>query len=86
MSCTVYILPISRTLLPWQDVYAGHSLGGALAYLAAFDLAKIQKELAPSRENKTVCYTFGAPRIGNFVFKAEFEASVLNFWIHTFTG
>ena len=48
---------------PQSDVVlAGHSLGGALAYIAAVDLA-LNEGI-----NATVSYTFGQPRVGNEAF------------------
>ena len=40
-------------------MHAGHSLGGALATLASYDL----KQVLPDRAQLS-CYTFGAPRTG----------------------
>ena len=42
-------------------VLAGHSLGGALATLAACD---IRKEIPELQDKDIMCYTFGAPRTG----------------------
>ncbi len=53
---------------------AGHSLGGALATLAAYDLAA---ELGLSHVQ---CITFGAPRVGNSVFVADYNRHVPNTW------
>ena len=48
---------------PEKKVYiTGHSLGGALAILAAYDLAQLYAT------RTFVIYTFGCPRIGNHVF------------------
>ena len=57
----------------------GHSLGGALATLAAFD---IRKQLLESGQNEAqvVCYTFAAPRTGNHAFAREFNAVVPDTW------
>ena len=57
----------------------GHSLGGALATLAAFD---IQKQLlaANQRDARVVCYTFAAPRTGNHAFAREYNAVVPDTW------
>ena len=41
---------------------AGHSLGGALATLAAYDITKGCQNVA------VACYTYGAPRTGNHAF------------------
>jgi predicted lipase len=50
---------------------AGHSLGGALAQLAAIDIARgAQQQLL---HVKIFCYTFGSPRVGNHAFAAEYN-------------
>lgn len=53
----------------------GHSLGGAIATLCAYTLYKEAR-----RENYThpvpVVYTFGMPRVGNSVFRAEYNKRV----------
>ena len=52
---------------------AGHSLGGALATLAALDV----KNLCKAREQLDVTlYTFGAPRTGNHAFAWDVAAKV----------
>ena len=58
---------------------AGHSLGGALATLAAID---IRKELLVRQLGKTkvVCYTFAAPRTGNHAFAREYNNVVPDTW------
>ncbi len=53
---------------------AGHSLGGALATLAAHDLQ------AEFRFPNLHCYTFGAPRTGNHAFAAESSRLVSETW------
>ncbi len=53
---------------------AGHSLGGALATLAAHDL---QAEFGFPHLH---CYTFGAPRTGNHAFAAETSRLVPETW------
>ncbi|KAK9817845.1 hypothetical protein WJX72_003000 [[Myrmecia] bisecta] len=55
----------------------GHSLGGALATLAAFD---IQAACPCINKLNLSCYTFGAPRTGNYAWAKEFEAAVPNMW------
>ena len=61
---------------------AGHSLGGALATLAAFDLVRSCKSLNSSQGPATdpICYTFGAPRLGNHAFAHLFNTTVPNTW------
>jgi predicted lipase len=57
---------------------AGHSLGGALAQLAAHDIAT-----AAAKQGLTVsvgCYTFGAPRVGNHAFANEYNKLVPHTW------
>ncbi|KAK9828849.1 hypothetical protein WJX72_002401 [[Myrmecia] bisecta] len=52
----------------------GHSLGGAMATLAAYD---VQKEFGFAR---LACYTVGAPRTGNHSFAREYNKVVPNTW------
>ena len=71
----VYLLAISRTAnLGTWCCCAGHSLGGALATLAAHDLQ------AEFRFQHLHCYTFGAPRTGNHAFAAESSRLVPETW------
>ena len=49
---------------------SGHSLGGALATLAAYEIAKTCPEV------DVACYTFGAPRTGNHAFAKYAACSV----------
>lgn len=55
----------------------GHSLGGALAALAAHDIMQSQRGFAGANVH---CYTFGAPRLGNSAWKAEFLDTVPDTW------
>ena len=57
-----------------HDVLAGHSLGGVMAVLAAFDIAK----LFPWQSMQV--YTVGAPRPGNKAFAAKYESTVPATW------
>ncbi|DBA91385.1 TPA: hypothetical protein ACH3X2_003920 [Trebouxia sp. C0005] len=70
--------PITRVLI------TGHSLGGALATLCAFDIAAAIKEAGAMADDgrpiDVCCYTFGAPRTGNRAFRNEFNALVPNCW------
>jgi len=62
----------------WQVLVTGHSLGGALATLCAYDLAKRQ---GPVKQAQSVAmYTYGAPRVGNVKFVEEFNALVPDSW------
>jgi len=62
-----------------QLLSAGHSLGGALATLAAFD---IRRHLLDNMQSdaEVVCYTFAAPRTGNHAFAREYNAMVPDSW------
>ena len=57
----------------------GHSLGGALATLAAYD---IRQELVRrgQQEAQVVCYSFGAPRCGNHAFARDYNHLVPDTW------
>ena len=55
----------------------GHSLGGALACLAAFDIQRMCPCLGPL---DVACYTFGAPRVGNHAFARQYDATVPDTW------
>eukprot|EP00210_Caulerpa_lentillifera_P008426 g8038.t1 len=57
-------------------ILTGHSLGGALATLAAYDL----QLHASVPSNKIECYTFGAPRVGNYPFAYDYCQRVPNTW------
>ena len=54
----------------------GHSLGGALASLAAIEIVNECK----LRPGHVKCYTFGCPRIGNHAFAEDFAANVPATW------
>ena len=58
---------------------AGHSLGGALATLAAYD---IKKELVKANRGdvKLLCYAFGAPRTGSHAFARDYNRTVPDTW------
>lgn len=59
----------------WKVLVTGHSLGGALATLAAYDLAT--RTAADDRPRLHVeMYNFGSPRVGNARFAAEFNRAV----------
>ncbi len=50
---------------------AGHSLGGALATLAAYDLKNVAAK--HNLDVQVSCYTYGAPRVGNHAFAEDFD-------------
>ncbi|KAI7844547.1 hypothetical protein COHA_001905 [Chlorella ohadii] len=61
------------------NVYVtGHSLGGALASLCAFDI----KKRCPCAEYlvNVRCYTFGAPRVGNRAWARQYNQAVPDTW------
>ena len=56
---------------------AGHSLGGALATLAALEV----RMACPDHSKLDIsCYTFGAPRTGNHAFAREYNEGVPDTW------
>ncbi|RHZ26203.1 hypothetical protein DYB26_008207, partial [Aphanomyces astaci] len=58
-----------------QVYLTGHSLGGALATLAAFDLVT---DNTFHLDEEVVLYTLGAPRVGNHIFATIFNKHVPN--------
>ncbi|CAL8466198.1 g5734 [Coccomyxa elongata] len=55
----------------------GHSLGGALAQLAAHDIARAAADCG--KVVRVLCYTYGSPRVGNHAFARELDqASALS--------
>ena len=60
---------------PWL---AGHSLGGAMANLAAYDIAKAVQ--VAGLQAHLACYTFGAPRTGNHAFAWDYRKTVPDTW------
>lgn len=60
-----------------QIVYSGHSLGGAMAQIAAFDHARIEDALGKDREIKldhiAAVVTFGAPAAGSKEFAPVYK-------------
>ena len=58
---------------------SGHSLGGALAQLAAHDIATAAREQMTLRI-KVICYTYGSPRVGNHSFAREYDKLVPHTW------
>ena len=62
---------------------SGHSLGGALATLAAYDVQAVGK--SHDCPDKVTCMTFGAPRTGNHSFARDLEEMVPDTW-HVING
>ncbi|BDA50387.1 probable lipase at C-terminar half [Coccomyxa sp. Obi] len=64
---------------PSTQVYlTGHSLGGALAMLAAYDVARALEGVA--KRTEVACYTFGSPRVGNYAFAWDYGKTVPDSW------
>ncbi len=75
MSTRMQILEILKQLPPEKPLFiTGHSLGGALATLAAIDLANNSAFTAP------IVYTFGAPRVGDPKFASSYNSTVATHW------
>ncbi|KAF0707836.1 Aste57867_6525 [Aphanomyces stellatus] len=62
----------AHTDKPW--VFTGHSLGGALATIAAFDASRTFK-------THVTMYNYGSPRVGNHAFAKVFPRHVTGFRI-----
>ncbi|KAG5471304.1 hypothetical protein LSCM1_01381 [Leishmania martiniquensis] len=63
----------------YEILVTGHSLGGAMAVLAAADLQEHLNRLKCSSACKPVSlYTFGAPRVGNAAFAKWVDALLAN--------
>ena len=69
----------SEYLLCQHLCAVGHSLGGALATLAAFDI-KQALVMANRQDVELLCYSFGAPRTGNHAFAREYNQMVPDTW------
>jgi hypothetical protein len=57
-----------------QYIFVGHSLGGAMASLAVFDL--LHEKLIKKTAISPILITFGQPRVGNYAFSNELMKSV----------
>lgn len=58
---------------------SGHSLGGAMATLAAYDIrTSLQAQTISNVE--VACYTFAAPRTGNHAFARYYKTVVPDTW------
>ncbi|KAA6426189.1 MAG: hypothetical protein FRX49_04041 [Trebouxia sp. A1-2] len=62
-----------------EILVTGHSLGGALATLAAYDIKKQLQEAGQASVN-VLCYSFGAPRTGNHAFAKDYNQMVPDTW------
>lgn len=65
-------------------VVTGHSLGGALGNLAAWDLAVTQQslsgDLSAFAKAKVLLYTYGQPRVGNEKFSKTLRGLIAHTW------
>ncbi|GMH44780.1 hypothetical protein BSKO_12732 [Bryopsis sp. KO-2023] len=57
-------------------IVTGHSLGGAVAVLASYDIVKY----CGVESDSISCYTFGAPRVGNHAFVKCYNSVVPDTW------
>ncbi|WP_339207197.1 lipase family protein [Paenibacillus sp. FSL K6-3182] len=75
MSARTQIIEIINQLPQGRPLFiTGHSLGGALATLAALDLANNTAFTDP------IIYTYGAPRVGDPKFASSYNASIGTHW------
>ena len=63
---------------PWTLYFCGHSLGGALATLGAYEAA--HTAFADGTVKKIMLYNYGSPRVGSAAFKAAFDAAIPDAW------
>ena len=57
------------TVACMQIFVTGHSLGGALATLASYDIQQAVQHMPVKVD--VACYTFGSPRVGNHAFARD---------------
>ncbi|CAI5461435.1 unnamed protein product [Closterium sp. Yama58-4] len=62
----------------WRVYLTGHSLGGALATLFAYELS--QSNLVRDRNIHLTMYNYGSPRVGNAAFVARFNVYMKDSW------
>ncbi|GLC67731.1 hypothetical protein PLESTF_000599600 [Pleodorina starrii] len=71
----------------WRLLVTGHSLGGALATLAAYDLAvqrwEYEQEAKRPSHVALELYSWGCPRVGNKAFAEDFRALLPSAWRFT---
>ncbi len=63
---------------PWRILVCGHSLGGAAAKIAAYDLS--EWNIRVGEGHRVLCYTYGCPRVGNSAFAKSYNLMVPNTW------
>ena len=62
----------------WDILVCGHSLGGAAAKIAAYDISEWLESRGESFS--LTCYTYGCPRVGNSAFAKIYEDAVPDTW------
>jgi hypothetical protein len=62
----------------WDVLVCGHSLGGAAAKIAAFDIKEWL--IAKGVSHRLSCYTYGCPRVGNQSFARRYDETVPESW------
>ncbi|EIE18845.1 alpha/beta-hydrolase [Coccomyxa subellipsoidea C-169] len=62
----------------WRVYLTGHSMGGALATLCAYELAARDYGNVP--EPAVTMYSFGQPRVGNLPFSSDYDEVVPDSW------
>ena len=72
------LIPLTHSVHDLLAHAAGHSLGGALATLAAHSFATRARQEGATPA--VTCYTFGSPRAGNHAFAAEYNQLVPDTW------
>lgn len=70
------ILKSLKKVLGLPIYITGHSLGAALATVAANYLEGEVIDGAPIRDQIAACYTFGSPRVGNKQYDREFKSPI----------
>ena len=65
---------------PVKIIVTGHSLGGALATLCAFEIAANSSTLFAGNNLSICCYTFGSPRVGNHAWARLYNSKVPDTW------
>jgi len=68
----------NSTRPPIKVMLTGHSLGGALATLCAYDIAT--RTPCAAYDVDISCYTFGAPRVGNTSWAREYNFKITETW------
>lgn len=66
------VLSVISKIQPTNVYLTGHSLGGALATLAAFEIKYYQRQIPYN----VVVYTFGSPRVGDIGFASMYNKLV----------